>query len=189
MIFRRKKKTKPETKPTSATPTTPEAIGGHEVPRHIGDVWRIVQEIAALEDPAWKERNVVQYYHQGAEAQKDILRWLAIYQKRCDPEHEFQFAERHPRYRGCCLIPRHWTSGTRWEAFDDGEWTRVPIPAQRDRESLEAAVDAYLDGAETPISRDAPRPDLRGDLFPDAAAEDGFLGGGCGQRANQGDPE
>ena len=148
MLFRRKDRKKTE-KAGAGQREAPETIGGHAVPRHIGDVWQIVQEIAVREDPAWAERNIVRYYHQGAEAQKDILRWLAIYQKRYDPNHEFRFPPHHPRHRGCCLIPRHWTMGIRWEAFDDSEWTRIPVPPQTDRASLEAALDAYIDDAAT----------------------------------------
>ena len=70
------------------------------VPRHIGELWLAIQETAEKEDPSWSDRNVISYYHEGAEAQKDILRWLAIYQRSIDPEHEFSFPGHHPRYKG-----------------------------------------------------------------------------------------
>ena len=47
------------------------------VPRHIGELWLAIQETAEREDSSWSDRNVISYYHEGAEAQKDILRWLA----------------------------------------------------------------------------------------------------------------
>ena len=99
------------------------------VPRHIGELWMAIQETAEREDSSWSDRNVISYYHEGAEAQKDILRWLAIYQRSIDPEHEFGFPEHHPRYKGYCLVLRHWPSGSRWEAFDDSSWERIPISA------------------------------------------------------------
>ena len=76
-----------------------------------------------------------------AEAQKDILRWLAIYQRSIDPDYEFSFPAHHPRYKGYCLLQRHWPSGSRWEAFDDSTWERAPIEAQPDRPELEQAID------------------------------------------------
>ncbi len=142
MFFRKRRHEKEE-------PTPPDELGGQKVPQHVGDVWQILQSIASEEDPSWNERNIVSYYHQGAEAQKDILRWLAIYQKRVDPDHEFAFPEHHPRHRGYCLIPRHWPTGTRWEAFCDEEWTRANVPPQQNRESLEQALDELID--ETPF--------------------------------------
>ena len=57
------------------------------VPRHIGELWLAIQETAEREDSSWSDRNVISYYHEGAEAQKDILRWLAIYQRSFDPHH------------------------------------------------------------------------------------------------------
>ena len=111
------------------------------VPRHIGELWMAIQETAEREDSSWSDRNVISYYHEGAEAQKDILRWLAIYQRSIDPDHEFGFPEHHPRYKGCCLVLRHWPSGSRWEAFDDSSWERIPISPQPEREDLERELD------------------------------------------------
>ena len=130
--------------------TTPdvESLGGLPVPKHVGDVWQIVQKIAVEEDPSFADRNVIQYYHQGVEAQKDIVRWLAIYQRRCDASHEFEFASHHPRYRGHVLVPRVWPSGLRWEAFDESTWMRTPLPACREREQLEKGLDRLLEGSE-----------------------------------------
>ena len=88
---------------------------------------------------------MISYYHEGAEAQKDILRWLAIYQRSIDPDHEFSFPEHHPRYKGCCLMLRHWPSGSRWEAFDDSSWERIPISPQPEREDLERELERLKD--------------------------------------------
>lgn len=117
--------------------------GGEEssLPRHIGHLWQAVQEIAEREDPAWSDRNVISYYHEGAEAQKDILRWLAIYQRGFDPDHEFAFPTHHPRYKGYCLVQRHWPSGSRWEAFNDLTWEKAPIEGQDEQAGLEQAID------------------------------------------------
>jgi len=115
------------------------------VPRHIGELWQAIQETAEKEDAAWAERNVISYYHEGAEAQKDILRWLAIYQKSIDPDHEFNFPEHYPRYRGYCLIRRHWPAGSGWEAFDDSTWKRAPIVTQPDQRGIEKAIDELHD--------------------------------------------
>ena len=114
---------------------------GISLPRHIGELWQAVQEIAEREDPSWSERNVISYYHEGAEAQKDILRWLAIYQRSFDPEHEFAFPDHHPRYKGYCLVQRHWPSGSRWVAFNDLTWEKVPIEPQDEQAGLEKAID------------------------------------------------
>ena len=119
-----------------------EAAGERSLPRHIGELWQAIQEIAEREDGAWAGRNVISYYHEGAEAQNDILRWLAIYQRSIDPGHEFAFPAHHPRYKGYCLLQRHWPSGSHWEAFDDSTWKRAPIEAQPDRPGLEQAIDA-----------------------------------------------
>lgn len=119
-----------------------EKDGGPSLPRHIGELWQAIQETAEKEDASWAERNVISYYHEGAEAQKDILRWLAIYQRSIDPDYEFSFPAHHPRYKGYCLLQRHWPSGSRWEAFDDSTWERAPIEAQPDRPELEQAIDA-----------------------------------------------
>ena len=74
------------------------------VPRHIGELWMAIQETAEREDSSWSDRNVISYYHEGAEAQKDILRWLAIYQRSIDPEHEFGFPGTPSALQG--LLPR-----------------------------------------------------------------------------------
>ena len=111
------------------------------LPRHIGELWQAVQEIAEREDPSWSERNVISYYHDGAEAQKDILRWLAIYHRSIDPGHEYAFPDHHPRYKGYCLVLRHWPSGSRWEAFNDQTWEKAPLAAQADQAGLEEAID------------------------------------------------
>ena len=115
------------------------------VPRHIGELWLAIQETAEREDPSWSDRNVISYYHEGAEAQKDILRWLAIYQRSIDPDHEFSFPAHHPRYKGYCLMLRHWPSGSRWEAFDDSNWERIPISPQPEREDLERELKRLKD--------------------------------------------
>ena len=72
-------------------------------------------------------------------------RWLQVYLKRTNPEHECRFPEHHPRHRGYCLTPRHWPSGTTWEAFDDETFLKAPVESQRSREDLVAELDRLLD--------------------------------------------
>lgn len=116
------------------------------IARHAGELWPILQEIAKEEDPRFETKAVVEHFRESAEALKDVRRWLEVYQKRINPEHDFRFPPHHPRHRGCCLMARNWPTGIRWEAFDDETLLRLPIPGQADKESLVVQVDEFLDG-------------------------------------------
>jgi hypothetical protein len=115
------------------------------LPRHVGDLWQIVQEIACEEDPSIAERSVVEHWQSGAEAMRDVERWLEIYRRRLNPEHRWRFPEHHARHRGCCLVLRNWPHGPRWEAFDEETLRKLPVGSHVTRADLEASVDAYLD--------------------------------------------
>ena len=118
---------------------------GVPVPKHFGDLWAILQEIAREESPeTFASKEVALHAAETLEGKKDVDRWLHVYLKRLDPAHDFRFPSHHRRHRGYCLIPRHWPSGTLWEAFDDDTFLRAPVPPQRSREELEAAIDAFL---------------------------------------------
>jgi hypothetical protein len=116
-----------------------------KAPEHFGDIWHALQEIAAEEDPRFKETSIVEHFNASGEGVKDVDRWLHIYRRRLDPAHAFSFPEHHPRHRGHVLILRNWPTGLRWEAFDETTWARAPLPPAPDQESLIRALDAHLD--------------------------------------------
>ncbi len=146
MFLRRKKKAPAEAEETSPRRAVPEGV---PVPRHIGDFWHILQDIARAEDPRFAETNVVEHFNTCAEGQRDVARWLGIYQRRIDPSCMFSFPSHYRRHRGHVLIPRNWPAGVLWEAFDERTWFRAPLAGTEDEESLVRAVDAWLDGKES----------------------------------------
>jgi hypothetical protein len=105
-----------------------------------------IQRIAEEEDSRFRQKNVVEHFGTGAEAMKDVDRWLHIYQRRLDPAHAFHFPAHHHRYRGHALVPRPWPDGLSWEAFSEETWFRAPLPPQPSESSLRAALDGLLGG-------------------------------------------
>ena len=140
MLFRRRK-APPDAAPSRRVPE------GVAVPRHLGDIWQRLEEIAREEDPRFREVSVVDHYNSSGEGARDVLRWLEIYQRRLNPAHQFSFPAHHPRHRGYCLVERTWPQGLRWEAFDEETWFRAPLPPALDKEGLIRALDEFLDGA------------------------------------------
>ncbi len=113
----------------------------------LGDLWDAVQQIAREENPAvFTDKTVVQHAAETVEGKKDVERWLNVYLKRANPSHPYRFPEHHPRHRGYCLMPRHWPSGTVWEAFDDETLLRARVESRRTREEIVAALDEWLEG-------------------------------------------
>ena len=121
-----------------------ELPGGVPAPRHIGELWQVLQEIAREEDRRFAEKSVAEHFQSGAEGMKDIERWLEIYHRRINPERRFRFAAHHRRYRGYCLMARSWPGGVVWEAFDDETLRRLAIPGQPDKENLARRIDEHL---------------------------------------------
>ncbi|MCZ6792148.1 MAG: hypothetical protein O7J95_00880 [Planctomycetota bacterium] len=115
------------------------------LPRDVGDLWPILQEIACEEDPRFTGLSVMEHVQKGGvEARKDVSRWLEIYRVRVEPGYEYRLPSHHPRYRGVCLIHRNWPTGPRWEAFDEESLRRLPVAQAMEREALERAIDDYL---------------------------------------------
>lgn len=145
--FLRRKKASPPDDPAREVPP------GVRVPEHLGDLWSILQDIAREEDPRFATRSVAEHLNSSGEGQRDVLRWLAIYQRRLGPDHRteslhaFSFPPHHPRHRGHVLAARNWPEGLRWEAFDEATLQRAPIPQALDLESVRRALDHHLDGA------------------------------------------
>ncbi len=118
-----------------------------DTPKHVSDLWHVLQEIARAEDSRFENQSVSEHAQRhGAEGARDISRWLEIYRQRVDADYKFRFPEHHPRYRGFCLVRRNWPTGLRWEAFADDTLAKVPVSGQPDKDSLEAAIDEYLHG-------------------------------------------
>jgi hypothetical protein len=123
-----------------------EVPAGVPIPRHLGEVWHILQDIAREEDPRFADVSIVEHFNASAEGYRDVVRWLNIYQRRLDPAHRFELPAHHPRHRGHVLIERSWPEGLRWEAFHEQTWLRVPLPGAATREELVRALEAHLDG-------------------------------------------
>ena len=116
------------------------------LPKHFGEIWDILQNIAREEDPqTFKEKMAAQHAVETVEGKKDVDRWLQIYMKRVNPQHPFKFPDHHPRHRGHCLIPRHWPSGTLWEAFNDETFMKVPLSGQTSHDQLIAELDQWIE--------------------------------------------
>jgi hypothetical protein len=146
VFLKRRRKDLPE---KDAAPRRAEVPEGVPVPRHIGEVWHILQEIAREEDPRFGDMSIVEHFNSSAEGQRDVTRWLNIYERRVDPSHRFAFPPHHRRHRGFVLIPRNWPPGVRWEAFDESTWRKIPVPAATDEAGLIRAIDAFLDAGGT----------------------------------------
>jgi hypothetical protein len=130
-------------------PPPPPAAGA--LPRHMGELWGYLQEIAREESPeVFASKPVPQHAAESVEGKKDVERWLEIYRTRTIPGHRFRFPDHHPRHRGYCLMPRLWPSGTVWEAFDEATLFKAPLPGQRSLEDAAAALDAWLDARQAP---------------------------------------
>ncbi|MBI4606486.1 MAG: hypothetical protein HY721_31360 [Planctomycetes bacterium] len=115
------------------------------LPKHLGDLWHALQEIAREEDPRFAERSIVEHFNSCAEGARDVDRWLHIYQRRVDPSHAYSFPPHHRRHRGHVLVARNWPEGIRWDAFHETTWARVPLPRAPDAETLVRALDEMLD--------------------------------------------
>jgi len=120
-----------------------------DVPRHLGELWDVLQKIAREERPeVFETRTVMQHAAESVEGKKDIDRWLQVYLRRVNPDHTHRFPDHHPRHRGYCLIARNWPDGTAWEAFDEVTFLRAGVAAEQSREDLLEQLDKWLDEKE-----------------------------------------
>ena len=111
-------------------------------PRHFGDLWNVLQDIAQEESPEiFNKKMVTDHAAESLEGKKDVDRWLQVYLNRTVEDHNYRFPEHHKRYQGYCLIPRHWPNGVLWEAYDDDTLLKVQVGPERTREELIAAID------------------------------------------------
>ncbi len=126
-------------------PGTP-AGGGEAVPRHYGDLWAILQDIAREEDPeVFSRKSVADHAAESLEGKKDVDRWLNAYLLRLKPDHPYRFPAHHQRHRGYCLIPRQYPSGTRWQCFREETLLKLRLPDQPSKAELIAALDRWLE--------------------------------------------
>lgn len=117
---------------------------GVEIPGHLGDLWGILQRIAEEEDPSFKDRSIVEHFNSCAEGQRDVARWLSIYQRRVDPTHHFELPPHWRRHRGHVLVARNWPEGVLWQAIDESSWRPARCSAARTEAELVVALDALL---------------------------------------------
>lgn len=118
-------------------------------PKHLGDIWHSLQEIAREEDPSFEKKNIVEHFNSCAEGMRDVERWLRIYEHRRNPEAKVSFPSHHRRHRGYCLVARNWPHGIFWDAFREETGFRAPLPQCPDEQSLVAALEGYLRQAST----------------------------------------
>jgi hypothetical protein len=114
------------------------------VPKHLGDVWHILQEIAREEDASFEKKSIVEHFNSCAEGMRDVERWLRIYEHRRDPGVKVSFPPHIRRHRGYCLVARNWPQGLSWDAFREETGFRAPLPRCPDEQSLIAALEEYL---------------------------------------------
>lgn len=120
----------------------PEAV---PIPKHLGDLWHILQDIAQEEDPGFRERSVVEHFNSSAEGHRDIARWLHIYEMRLHDNQKPFFPPHQRRHRGYVLVERSWPREVLWDAFNESTLRRAPLPGADDEESIVRALDAMLD--------------------------------------------
>ena len=116
-------------------------------PKHVGDIWHILQEIAREEDTSFEKKSVVEHFNSGAEGMRDVERWLRIYEHRLNPGAKISFPPHLRRHRGYCLVARNWPQGLSWDAFSEETGFRAPIPRCPDEPSLIAALEEHLRGS------------------------------------------
>ncbi|MBI4586860.1 MAG: hypothetical protein HY717_22835 [Planctomycetes bacterium] len=124
----------------------PPAGGGAGTPRHYGDLWAILQDIAREEDlEVFSRKSVADHAAESLEGKKDVDRWLNAYLRRLKPDHPYRFPAHHQRHRGYCLIPRQYPSGTRWQCFHEKTFLKLRLPDQPSKAELIAALDRWLE--------------------------------------------
>lgn len=160
MFLRRKKKC---ASPEASLPPPPAGPGqafartsasGAPLIEHLGDLWHVLQSIAAEEDARFETRTVVEHLNASAEGRRDVLRWLAIYERRIDPERDvsllsFTLPPHLPRHGGHALLARNWPEGIAWEAIEEATLRKAPLDPAREPGTLRSALDAWIDGRET----------------------------------------
>ena len=117
------------------------------LPKHLGDVWHILQEIAREEDASFERRSIVEHFNSCAEGVRDVERWLRIYEHRRNPGVKVSFPPHLRRHKGYCLVVRNWPQGIFWDAFSEETGFRAPLPRCPDEPSLIAALEEHLRGS------------------------------------------
>lgn len=147
MFLKRKKVTEPAPPAKACGGATGAPVPGL-IARHIGEIWHVLQGIAAEEDPRFQEKSLVEHFNASAEGTRDVVRWINIYQRQVNPHHTFEFPAHWRRHRGHVLVARNWPEGTLWEAFDEKTWFRTAVAPQPSESALVQAVDTHLAASE-----------------------------------------
>lgn len=144
MFLRRQKRQREERSSKDESPKLP---GAERIPRHLGDVWQLLQTLAREEDPKFAEKSVVEHFNSCAEGARDVERWLHAYLRRLNPSYPYEFPAHFQRHRGHVLAARNWPEGVTWDAFDERTLLRAPLPPAANATALTAALDHHLDEA------------------------------------------